>query len=372
MNKNKWKFLLIGITGDLSKRKILPALSEFSNLNNDSVEVELFGYSRSKPEEKEIQEILGENSAISKVEYVQGEYSDPSFFQKLTENLKPEERLIVYFAVPPMIFLELLATFCPYYKANLDIIIEKPFGRDYSEAVKILDKIHECKLENNVHFCDHYLFKDAAKLDLQTKGKVQEFVKDKKINHIEIKALEALGVRGRGGYYDDIGAIKDMLPAHLFSLYELVFAEIFDQISTDDISIEYVELGQYEGYLSDIERETSNTETYFKIKTKINNNIDLTFESGKKLGKKLTEVNISFTDGTTLAWNIDPLKEIRFDSKVFDLRKHKNLDHTNMFEAILNKDSTRFFKNKNTLAGWKLYDKIKFFIAENPTDLTFY
>ena len=372
MTKQSWKFLIIGITGDLSKRKILPALSEFATLNREKVEIELHGYSRSLPDEEEIQKIIGEKSAIKNIIYAQGEYSDPKYFQSLTENLKPEERLVVYFAVPPIVFLDLLETFCPYYKANLDIIIEKPFGRDGDEAQKILAKIRDCKLEENVHFCDHYLFKEAADLTGEAKSFLQDFLKEKEIKSFEIKALEKVDVKGRGGYYDEIGAIKDMFPAHIFSLYELVFENILGKKIESKFNINKVKLGQYKDYKNHVEKSDSQTETYFKIEGSFDDGINFTFESGKNLAVKLTEITVTFADGEKIIWNIDPEKTIQIDGKIFNLSHKKVFDHTNMFEAILEKKNEKFFKNENTLLGWKSYEEIKNFIEEKKINLEEY
>lgn len=373
--KPQWKFLVIGITGDLSKRKILPALAQFSNLNKDELEISLFGYSRSKPAEEEITEVLSENS-LKSIEFVQGEYNDPSFFQSLISGLKNNERLIVYFAVPPIVFLDLLETFCPFYKANLDIIIEKPFGRDTNEAIKILQKIDECKLEKNIHFCDHYLFKSGLELGDEIESFLATFL-EKGITEIHFKALEALDVKGRGGYYDEIGAIKDMLPAHLYSLLDYIGTRFNKLEEIESAEVVNVKLGQYIGYKQDVNNFESETDSYFLAELKTKQGIKLVLESGKKQSEKLTSIEIFNQFGEKIVWNIDPLKEITLYQNNLEVKKikidtNRKMDHTKMFSDLLNNSYEKFFKAENTVKGWKLYEKVLSFIKEEKLSVVTY
>jgi glucose-6-phosphate 1-dehydrogenase len=375
-----WKFLLVGITGDLSKRKILPGLAQFAELNKENVSVDLIGYSRSQPDSLEIEDILNKHTSdarhnVSSLKYVQGEYSDSTYFSQLIHSLKEGERLIVYIATPPVVFLQLLETFCPFNAYNLDIIIEKPFGQNLEEAHAIMKKIDSCRLNKNVHFCDHYLFKNAAYLPVDVLHALQD-VKRKKVSKITVQALEELDAKGRGGYYDTNGAIKDMLPAHIYSLLGLGMAT-FTQTDTKDhnnFTIKEVILGQYESYLADVEKDTSVTETYFKIHCL--NSIEIILESGKNLGQKRTAITINFEDGSELAWNIDPEKTLSYTNSnkqlVFDISKNGKLDHTNMFEDLLHGKSDRFFIAQNVLSGWEMYEKVQDYIRSKSISNTLY
>ncbi len=369
----QWKFLLIGITGDLAKRKILPGLAQFTELNKDKVTVELIGYSRSQPDLLEIEDILNKHSSNAKhnlanIMFVQGEYSDSTFIASLFQGLKKDERLVVYISTPPVVFLQLLQTFCPYNAYNLNIIIEKPFGQNFSEAKLILQKVDECRLKKNIHYCDHYLFKNASYLNVEVLQALQE-VNDKKLTKIRVQALEEVDAKGRGGYYDANGAIKDMLPAHLYSLLNLALITFTsNDISTHpDITVDSVKLGQYESYQKDVGNTQSSIETYFRIEC--SNSISMILESGKSLGQKSTVITMDFDDGSVINWEIDPSKILTYSSKgkklTFDIKKDRKLDHTNMFEDLLNGKSDRFFISKNVLPGWKMYEQILEFIKEN-------
>jgi glucose-6-phosphate 1-dehydrogenase len=368
-----WKFLLLGITGDLSKRKILPGLAQFAELHKEDLTIELIGYSRSAPDALEIEDILNKHTTdakhkISAVSYVQGEYTDSTYFSNLIQSLKEGERLITYLATPPVVFLQLLQTFCPFNAYNLDIIIEKPFGQNLEEAAQILRKVDECKLNNTIHYCDHYLFKNAAYLNVDVLQSLQE-VKTKTLKKVTVQALEELDAKGRGGYYDTSGAIKDMLPAHVYSLLNLALVTftLNDIRHYSDFDITGIQIGQYASYLADVEKDASSTETYFKIEC--TNSIEMVLESGKSLGVKRTQIDLEFTDGSHIEWNLDLDKTLSYTTSdkqlTFDIKSGNQLDHTNMFEDLLHGRSDRFFLATNVLSGWEMYEQTKQYITQN-------
>ncbi len=369
-----WKLVIYGITGDLAKRKILPAVAQFAELNQEKVVIELIGYSRSKPDEEKVLDILNENTStkkhvVQKISYVQGNYSDSKIFFNFISDLKENERLVLYLAIPPELFTDILKNSCPYSTKEIDLIIEKPFGRILEEAERMLDIITACDLHGHIHFSDHYLFKSPT---IITKSDWQRFkeIENKELNKIEIKALESIGVKDRAGYYEQTGALKDIF-VHLYSLLDLglkYYSEDSDWSNVENFEVRDLILGQYSSYISDSNLDSSNTDTYFKINSelKINNkNIELEFESGKSLGLKNTEITMYFTDDSKLVWRINPesyLELIKGSQKLFqDLSDNEKMDHTNLFEDLLEHNFERFVTNKNILSGWKFYNKIKDF-----------
>jgi len=365
-----WKFLLIGVTGDLSKRKILPALLEFAYKNFQEVNIELIGYSRSIPDREEIyhileQAVVDKKTNLTKINFIQGEYNDPSFFIKTFNELKEDERLIAYFAVPPHIFIDLLKIFCLVNKRNIDVIIEKPFGQDIEEARKIIKKVEDCNLQEIVHFCDHYLFKEGVNLTNEVLEKLSKF-KLEDITTIQINALEKLDVNGRAGYFDKIGSIKDMIPAHFYSLWHILKKYNLVNQSFNDIVINSLKIGQYNGYKEDVANTESKTETYFNIDGSVEG-IKVNLESGKKKSKKQTEILITYSNNSKIRWNIDPGKKIYIDETEFDLSHTNSQDHTNLLEDLKNKVNERFLDEQDAINGWLFYEKIKKYIdATNP------
>lgn len=372
-----WKFLLLGITGDLSKRKILPALSQFAELNKDKLTIDLIGYSRSQPDKDEVIKILNENSSIKQhclqeINFEQGDYNNPYFFTQILSQQKESERLIVYLAVPPIVFTDILKIACPYNTKNIEILIEKPFGNNLSEAHQMMRIMSACGLEKNVHFVDHYLFKTATILDSDNLQELKNTTTNE-LEKVSVKALESIGVNGRGAYYDQIGALKDMLPAHLVSLLLLGLSFGYHKDSATEslktLSVTDLILGQYESYLEDIGIKESGANTYFKIEGNINltnlkdKKVKVILESGKKLGKKETLIESNFANGTRILWNIDPGRKVEVYTgnkliKEISLAKNDYLDHTNIFESILNNDFSRFLSEEEVVNGWEMYGKV--------------
>ncbi|NJK71713.1 MAG: hypothetical protein HC932_05770 [Thermales bacterium] len=137
------KILLLGITGDLARIKVLPALSEFATLHQKDFEVHLIGYSRSKADEKEVENILNQNSKhdkhkIKTIEYIQDSYNNIDRFNQIIDGTSKQDKLIIYLAVPPVVFIPFLKSACPLDPSNLHIVIEKPFGRSIEELARSL------------------------------------------------------------------------------------------------------------------------------------------------------------------------------------------------------------------------------------------
>lgn len=376
-----WKILLLGITGDLAKLKVLPAISEFAEKNQSEVLIDLIGYSRTAPDTKQIERILDDSSSsgkhsLSSVNYFQGQYNNAAFFDGLYNATSDDEKLVIYMAVPPSVFLEFLQNSCPHNDKNIDIILEKPFGRDPEESEQILKTIHSCQLTKKVHFFDHYLYKSQMQLSKAEMLNLKN-LKTKTIKEIRLQALETINIGLRAQYYEGIGAIKDMLP-HLFSMLCLNLATLdknFNLNNFENFEVEKLLLGQYKSYPAEIGTEFSPTETYFLAKGKAGD-IEITFESGKKLDTKLTQITTVFDDDTKLIWNISPDKKLSYvsehDSFTLNLDRNKNLDHTNMLENLLDQTQDYFVTPGQVLTSWWVFSKINQFRILKRTPLNFY
>lgn len=370
-----WKFLLIGISGDLAHRKILPGLAQFAQVNQEFVSIDLIGFARSHVETKDIETILTNSVEgphhINSINLIQGDYQLDDIISETMATLQEGEKLIVYMAVPPQVFLDLIAKSCPYNSDPLHILVEKPFGTDYGSAQDILQKIRNCKLGAQVHFCDHYAFKTSSILDKQ---EIQglDFLDEKTLTRISITALEEVDVSGRGGYYDQNGAIKDMFPAHMLTLFNIakqLHPSLREYSFDRDIEINNVITGQYKTFIHDVQNHNSKTESYFRINGTMPNDCIIEFESGKKLGKKQTEIALTYETGETLTWNIDPSKTLELtqstNSFFLNLNRNTKTDHTNIFEYLLTNKTSRFIDDENVIAGWNVYERILKFIQDN-------
>jgi|694.fasta_scaffold50147_5 glucose-6-phosphate 1-dehydrogenase len=377
----QWKILTLGVTGDLAKTKVLPAVAEFADLNKENVQIDFIGYSRSQPNSQEIVKILDENSTDGKnslrsISFFQGEYNNAQFFDSLYSTAVGDQRLIIYMAVPPSVFVEFLRTSCPHHDKNIEIVMEKPFGRDMAEAVEILNLLKECSLNEKVHFVDHYLFKPQFWLSPAQQLNLK-FLKEKVISKVTIQALESVGVGNRGRYYEQAGAIKDMLP-HIFSLFNQstkILDKNFNLEKYENFQITDLRIARYDEYTKDTGVKDSKIDTYFYLEAKLES-VQIIWESGKMLGQKLTLIEVDFEDGSRLNWQIAPEGKIEIFSTdqnlTLALDKKPSKDHTNMFKALLNYDYSLFVTHSEMLTGWWIYDKIQEKRNSENTQIEFY
>ena len=371
----------MGITGDLAKRKILPSVAQFAEINESKFNVELIGYSRSLANHIEIKQTLDQSSSnnnhkLKNLYFVEGQYDDAEKLDIIFSNLKITDRLIIYLAIPPAIFIPFLSKACPLNPANIDIIIEKPFGQSLEEAQEIILKSQSCTLTHRIQFFDHYAFKASSLISKSALAHTAEYLTHP-INRIEIKALESVNARGREGYYKNIGALKDMFQ-HLVTMYQLAHT-LFDlpRLRTENLVINDLKLGQYNHFKEDINDQNCTTDTYFKLSASISDQINISMESGKSLGTKSTSINLYCTDETKIIWNLDPDKHIcvtknNLEVLSFSLIDSNILDHTRMFTSIVADDYVRFVSHSEVYNAWNLYNKIIGYQAQNSIEPVVY
>jgi glucose-6-phosphate 1-dehydrogenase len=367
------KILLLGITGDLATRKVLPAIAQFAQINKNQINTQLIGYSRSKADTSNILNILNTNSlsgshSLQDIQYIQGQYEDAKVLDNIFSKLKENERLIIYLAIPPIAFIPFLQNTCPLNTANIDIIIEKPFGQNLEEAENIITQTKTCNLTRRIHFFDHYAFKGSSTIDQNI---LDQFVQYTNVNikKVSIQALESVSAEGRAGYFDQTGTLKDMFQ-HLTSIYQLAKSYFeLPVLESKNIIVEDIVLGQYDTYTLQNNKQ-SITDTYFKIDMKDLGGLQITAESGKSLGIKSTDITLELENGVCIVWNLDPQKcilviqnGIEVDS--FNLKNDNMLDHTRLFDAIVSDDFSRFVNHEQILETWKLYNLLNTFNINN-------
>ena len=350
--------VLLGVTGDLASRKIIPSIAALSH--NPSYRVQLIGLSRSKPDTEAVQEIIREHLGMVTTDYVRGSYTDSDALQEALDMADLPDVLIVYLAVPPHLFVDILKTTCALDCEKLHVVVEKPFGQNKEEAEELIVAARQCSLTPNVHFFDHYLFKQATYLsesEENTLGHLHGAVPVR----IEVRALEALGVSNRLAYYDGIGATKDMWQ-HLYSLVSL-YARLFEfEFDWDSFGVEDYVRGQYAGY-RDLVGANSSTDTYFRVAGR-SGETEVIFESGKQVGFKETSIRATYADGTILDWNIDPTQHLRISSGVRTLHDIQfpaaaRPDHARLFEAIIDGQENRFVRKEDILQAWEVYARVQ-------------
>jgi len=241
--------LICGASGDLTRRKLIPALYNLAKLKLLSHDFAIIGFARNDLTTDQFRQQLSQDIkkfATSSVEpeiwdwflkriyYLSGDFTDPKAYEKLKELLAQASKshstrgnYFYYLAVAPTFFGEIVRQLDAAGLVREDngqwrrVIIEKPFGRNLESARSLNAEIKHVLHEKQIYRIDHYLGKETVQNILVFRfgnGIFEPIWNRQYIDHIQITAAETVGVEQRGGYYETSGALRDMVPNHLFQL----------------------------------------------------------------------------------------------------------------------------------------------------------
>lgn len=356
--------VVFGASGDLAKRKLIPALFHLVNQGLLPGGFTVLGYARTAYTDEQFRELMLEtlrehmisehNGAqadegqlhefVQNLFYQAGNYDDSASFRRLgqrIETLESERQIgnnrLFYLATPPEVF-EPVTTLLYEHKLMRQqqaagwarLIIEKPFGRDLQSAHDLNEHLANLFSEDQIYRIDHYLGKETVQNILVFRfgnGLFEPIWNRHYIDHVQITVAESLGVGNRGGYYDQSGAIRDMVQNHVMQLVALTAMEppvAFDAKAVRDQKVNVMQSirplspeevtkrvvrAQYTagvvnaklipGYLeSKGIKPNSTTDTYVAWKLEIDNwrwhGVPFYLRTGKAMSTKLTEINIIF------------------------------------------------------------------------------
>jgi glucose-6-phosphate 1-dehydrogenase len=324
---DRFEIIILGGLGDLARNKIYPALYNLFKKHYLLRCNKIIGVGRrpniGRNEYLDIAKDINDNSFLSLIDYVNINLDDIYEYNNLRDKIENEDELIFYFAIPPFTFkntLKNLGNFLKNLNNRRKIIIEKPFGMDLYSSKELNSIIKEYFEEREIYRIDHFLGKETVQniFGLRFSNIIFEGIWNKNfIDHIQISALEEIGVEGRANYYDKVGALRDMVQNHLLQILTIIAMEPPCCIEEREIRDEKIKVlksireidykdvpkfavrGQYEGYIEEIGiSKNSKTETYCALKIYIDNlrwdGVPFYLRTGKKLFKKETSVIIVF------------------------------------------------------------------------------
>jgi glucose-6-phosphate 1-dehydrogenase len=319
--------VFFGATGDLAFKQIFPALQAL--VRKGALTVPIIGVARSGSLDElraRARASLEQHGGLDReafdklgalMRYAKGDYADPATFDGLRRELGDAKRPLHYLAIPPTAFPAVVSLLgksgCA---ANARVAVEKPFGRDLASARALNDTLHQVFPETSIFRIDHFLGKESVLnlLYFRFSNRILESVLNcDHVDNVQITMAESFGVKGRGAFYEETGAIRDVIQNHLLQLTAIL---AMDPPLGDDVEAVRDEKarvlkamapvdpakivrGQFRGYLAEKGvAADSKVETYAALEIRIRNwrwaGVPFFIRAGKCMATDAVEVRVQF------------------------------------------------------------------------------
>ena len=364
--------VIFGVTGDLSRKKLMPAVYDLANRGLLPPGFALVGFARREWENQDFAKVVHDSvreyartpfseevwQQLSEgIRFVQGDFDDDAAFDRLKETIEELDTKrgtngnhAFYLSIPPKAFplvcrqLSRSGLADPKPDEFRRVVIEKPFGHDLKSARELNEVVEAVFPADSIFRIDHYLGKETVQNILALRFANQLFEplwNANYIDHVQITMAEDIGVGGRAGYYDGIGAARDVIQNHLLQLLALTAMEEPVSFDAADLRNEkekvlqavrlpkdlgkYTARGQYSGgwqggeeVLGFLDEEGMNpnsvTETYAAMRLDINTRrwagVPFYLRAGKRLGRRVTEIAVVFKRAPQQLFAADQTSEL--------------------------------------------------------------
>jgi glucose-6-phosphate 1-dehydrogenase len=341
----------------------------------------------------------------------------------MSHGFAQETQRLFYLSIPPQIsggIIRQLGESGLAQMKNTKLLLEKPFGTDLASAEDLISTTSQHFREEQIYRIDHYLAKEMAQNILVFRNGNSLFKKtwnSSFIEKIDILATESIGIEGRNIFYEQTGALRDVLQSHLLQLAALTLMEL---PSNDDWSrvselrlaalkqlelpqpglfYHYVKRGQYQGYREEVENPKSQVETFVSMTLFSNNqrwqNVPITLTTGKALDKRLTEIRVSYrkqedNEANQLIFRIQPdegialqlwskkpgyehrVEQVKLSFAYEDHQQELAQAYEQVLIDALKGDHRLFTSSEEVLASWKILAPVQKQWALEEKDLIFY